>query len=287
MKPLLVVAIGGHALSPVSGDSTLAGERRAAALAAAQLAPLAQHYRLLLLHGNGPQVGRLLAADDDLGDLDIRVAQTQGELGYLLAAALGAVTGMPAAALLTRVQVDPTSSAEPEKPVGPLLTAAPAHAHVAVAGGFRRTVPSPQPQAVIEMTAIASLLEQGHVVAGGGGGVPVLADGTPVAGVIDKDRVAALLAIELGAEALLIGTDVDGVYRDFGTAAARHLPRLSPQQARALLAQGGLGVGSMQPKVESALRFVTATGRPASIGAMAELEAVQQGRAGTRVQVPS
>jgi carbamate kinase len=232
-------------------------------------------------------VGRLLGPDEDVSNLDIRVAQTQGELGYLLVAAMEAAGAAPALALVTRVRVDPRTDpeADPLKPIGPVLPQRPAGPALPRPDGkgWRRAVPSPRPLAVLEQAQIERLLEHGHLVAGGGGGIAVTAAGEPVSGVIDKDRVAALLAIALGAEALLIGTDVDAVQRQFGTPDAAPIRVLDGSGARAGLAAGDFAPGSMGPKVESALDFAEATGRIAAIGALGQLEAVLDGASGTRI----
>ncbi len=270
--PLLVVALGGNALNPPAGDQGYAAERAAAALAARSLATLAaQGWRLLVVHGNGPQVGRLLRDDADSGNLDIHVAQTQGELGYLLAEALEQASGQPTVALVTRALVDPADPAfgAPTKPIGPLLPTRPAQGPaVQLAGGWRRTVASPHPQTVVEERAIATLLREQHVIAGGGGGIALVrtaAGSQGLAGVIDKDWMAARLAIALDARALVYATNVAGVEDGHGAPGARLQPRLTVAQARALLTAGVLGEGSMAPKVESAVDFVSATGRPARI----------------------
>ncbi len=285
-RDLLVVAIGGHALSSPAADATLAGERAAAAAAGLELARLATDRRLLLVHGNGPQVGRLLGDDASLDELDIRVAQTQGELGYLLASGLEAGADERVVALLTRVRVEAGKVGDPEKPIGPILRERPGGPHTELSGGrgWRRTVPSPLPLEVLECAEIRTLLQTSHVVAGGGGGVPVAADGTAVPGIVDKDRVAALLAIELGAAALVIGTDVDAAYLEFDTPSARRIERLSPAEAERLLAGGAFAPGSMAPKVASAAAFAAATGRPAVIAAMGQLGPALAGRAGTLIQ---
>lgn len=270
-EPLRVIALGGNALSPPGGAQAYGIERAAAAAAARRLAALAAGgHRLLVVHGNGPQVGRLLRSDADAEDLDLHVAQTQGELGYLLAEALERATGAPCAALVTRVLVDPADPAfaTATKPIGPLLPARPpTGSALAMAGGWRRAVASPRPLAVVERAAVATLLQAHHVIAGGGG-IAIARSGPStqgLAGVIDKDRVAALLAVALGAQALLFATDVGGVEDEHGSARARLRRRLTVAEAQALLAAGDLGAGSMAPKVESALAFVTATRRPAVI----------------------
>lgn len=272
-RPLLVVALGGNALSPpAAADQDYATERAIVAQTGRALTHLAQRFRLVIVHGNGPQVGRLLRseADPTRSNLDIHVAQTQGELGYLLMAALDA----PVACLVTRVRVgaDPGPAL---KPIGPILETPPEACAdaVTVDGGWRRVVPSPRPSAVLETAAIAALLPTHHVIAGGGGGVPLTENGAPVSAVVDKDWVAGLLAVALGAEHLVFATDVDGVYEGFGSANARRLTRLTPERGRQLLQDGSLGTGSMAPKVASALDFVTATGRTAHVCALADMQA--------------
>lgn len=269
---LLVIALGGNALSPPAGDQGYAVERAAVAVAARQLAALcANGRRLLIVHGNGPQVGRLLGSEADTGNLDIHVAQTQGELGYLLAEALELASATPTVALVTRALVDPADPAfgAPTKPIGPLLPTRPESGPaVQLAGGWRRTVASPHPQAVAEERAIATLLREQHVIAGGGGGIALARTAQSsrgLAGVIDKDWIAARLAIAFDAQALVFATNVAGVEDGHGTPQARLRARLTVAQARALLAAGVLGAGSMAPKVESAVDFVAATGRPALI----------------------
>jgi len=269
---LLVIALGGNALSPPADDQGYATERAAAASAARSLAALgAGDHRLLIVHGNGPQVGRLLGSAADTGNLDIHVAQTQGELGYLLAEALELASATPTVAVVTRALVDPADPAfgAPTKPIGPLLAARPPSGPaVQLPGGWRRTVASPHPQAVVEERAIATLLREQHVIAGGGGGIALArtAQGSQgLAGVIDKDWIAARLAVAFNAQMLVFATNVTGVEDAHGTAQARLRSRLSVAQARELLAAGVLGAGSMAPKVESAVAFVAATGRPALI----------------------
>ena len=290
--PLVVVALGGNAVSPPAGDPSLATERTLLARTAGEIATLAADgRRLLVVHGNGPQVGRLLALDGDLAQLDVRVAQTQGELGYLLAEALERRLGAPCAALVTRVLVDAgdTAFAAPTKPVGDLLAAPPPGvpcARTPDGRGWRRVVASPRPTAVLERDAIAALLGRGHVVAGGGGGVPLAsAPGgrRALAAVVDKDWVAALLAIALDAARLVFVTDVSHAFDDFHGARAP-IARMTATEARARLARGVFAPGSMAPKIESAVQYVEASGRAAIVASPGSVQAAVAGLTGTRVE---
>ncbi|GAB4334017.1 MAG: carbamate kinase [Dehalococcoidia bacterium] len=290
--PLTVVALGGNALSPPGDARWLDNERAVVNAAAAELATLAgEGSRLLVVHGNGPQAGRLLSAQAGGGSeiLDICVAQTQGELGYLLAASLEAHPGVGATvAVITRTIVDPTDPAfdDPTKPIGPVLAEQPTgFPAVEVPGrlGWRRVVASPRPLRVVEGAAIARLLEGAHVVAGGGGGVPVTGEGAPVAAVIDKDWVAALLAIELHARQLVFVTDVPHAADGFGTIEARPIRKMHVSEARERLAAGMFAAGSMGPKVASAIEFVEAVGRRSVITTIGEMAAALRGERGTTI----
>ena len=290
---LIVVALGGNAVSPPAGRLGLAEERRRIAWAAAELAVEARRgVRLLLVHGNGPQVGRLLAAPG-LGDpdqLDVHVAQTQGELGYLLAAGLDLALGAACSvAVVTRVLIareDPALAA-PTKPVGMVLAERPQGVpavRTPDGTGWRRVVASPRPTAVLEERAIATLLADHHVIAGGGGGVPLAGDAgscAPVAAVVDKDWVASLLARRLGATALVFVTDVTHAFEDFGAPGARALARLTTAAARTQLGRGTFAPGSMAPKIEAAVEFVEASGRPAVIAPLGGLAPALHGEEGT------
>jgi len=280
-RPLLVLALGGNALSPPRrGNDDYAIERAITARSAVRLNHLGnQGYRLLIVHGNGPQVGRLLRQDPAHGNLDIHIAQTQGELGYLLAAAIEA----PTVCLLTRVIVG-ADPGPPVKPIGPVLDKRPeGTAAVQTDSGWRQIVPSPRPSTVVERQAIGELLARYHVIAGGGGGVPRTPSGTPLDGVVDKDWVASLLAIELSAEHLVFATDVTGVYENAAQQEGDPVADLSPSSARALIDSGAVTAGSMAPKLESAVEFVVATGRPAQICALDQIEQALAGTAGTTV----
>lgn len=309
----VVVALGGNALLRRGETPSAEAQRRNLHPAASALAAVAREHAMVVTHGNGPQVGLLALQAESAGEgkggtalpLDVLGAQTQGMIGYLiedeLRDALG--EGREVATLLTQVVVDEQDPAfdHPTKPIGPVYSRAQAE-QVAATRGFvvaadgahwRRVVPSPEPQRILEIGAIRLLLTAGVVViCAGGGGVPVIAD--PAGGwrgveaVVDKDLSAALLADTLDADALLLLTDVDAVYRDWGTDRARAIRRATAGSLRA----ESFAAGSMGPKVEAACRFVAgrtdAAGRPArfaSIGALAEVGEMLSGQAGTRISV--
>lgn len=295
----LVVALGGNALlrrgQPLEAEVQRANLREAARA----IADLAVTNELVLTHGNGPQVGLLALEADAYEDvdpypLDVLGAESQGMIGYLIVQALRTETDASVVALLTEVVVDPDDPAfdRPTKPIGPVYGAAEVqeiaaeHGWTVAADGeyFRRVVPSPQPRDIVELEAIEMLLNAGCiVVCAGGGGIPVVRDGGRLSGVeavIDKDLTAALLAEQLGADRLLILTDVPHVERGWRTAEASPLGDTTPADLRRL----EFAAGSMGPKVDAACRFVERTGGEALIGALAQLEAVAAGRAGTRVR---
>ena len=253
-----------------------------------------------MTHGNGPQVG-LLALQGDAYDavapypLDVLGAETEGMIGYLLDQELvNALGGRPVATLLTQVIVDrdDPAFALPTKPIGPVYDRETADRLAAERGWavapdgpyHRRVVASPEPRSIVELTTLRLLVEAGVlVVCVGGGGIPVAVDRDGrlcgVEAVIDKDLAAALLARGLGADALLMLTDVPAVQAGWGTPEARELAHVSPSELREL----SFAQGSMGPKVEAACRFVEATGGFAGIGALADARAILQRRRGTRI----
>jgi carbamate kinase len=295
-RPTLVVALGGNALlrRGERPEPVVQAERAAAAMVA--LAPLAASHRLVITHGNGPQVGLLaqeIPRDVSPAGLDVLDAETEGWIGYLLEQGLENACGAPVATVLTQTLVDPDDPAfgRPEKPIGPLLDSATAHRLAVERGwfvgrdgeGWRRLVPSPQPQAIIEKRAIELLLDGGVVVVcGGGGGIPVVAEHGRLRGVsavIDKDLTAALIARDLRADALVLLTDVAGVLDGWGTEGARLVRRLPVSVAR----RSAFAAGTMGPKVEACCRFVEGGGRFAAIGALDDAEAVVAGILGTTI----
>ena len=296
---LTVVALGGNALLRKGERGTAAEQRANLADTFEAIAPLLRGTPVVLTHGNGPQVGNVLLRQE-LGSAEapplplyLAVAQTQAEIGALMASEITPAAGREAVVVLTRVVVaaDDPAFASPSKPVGPFYDAARAQELQGERGwqmredagrGWRRVVPSPRPLEILELESVRALLATGAVaVACGGGGIPVVrregrADG--VDAVIDKDHASALLAAGLGADRLLILTQVSAVERDFGTPDAEPLRQLSPARDERLL--GDLPAGSMRPKVEAAFAFVQETGGEATI---TSAEALRNGEAGTRI----
>ncbi|HVM95353.1 MAG TPA: hypothetical protein VMT89_03135 [Candidatus Acidoferrales bacterium] len=289
---IVVVALGGNAISPPRGNLTFDLERKLINRAATELAELgASGARLLVVHGNGPQVGRLLT-DESGEDLDIRVAQTQGELGYLIVEALSRHLGSDSAvAVVTRAIIDPNDPAfaHPMKPIGAVLATPPSDMPAQPmldGGGWRRVVASPRPLAVVEQTAISALLATHHVVAGGGGGIPLCVSGgarSARSAVVDKDWVAAHLATSLGAAKLLFITDVACAFDHFGESGQKPIVTMTVGEARERLARETFARGSMAPKIESAVQFVAATGQQATIAALGSLASALSGSSGTTI----
>lgn len=295
----LVIALGGNALlrrgEPLEAETQRANVQQAAHA----IAELAGEHELVLTHGNGPQIG-LLALEADAYravepyPLDVLGAESQGMIGYLIVQALLGETDANVVAILTQVAVDADDAAfaEPTKPIGPVYTKGEARRIVAEHGWevardgehYRRVVPSPQPREIVELDSIEGLLRQGSiVVCAGGGGIPVVRDGSGLRGVeavIDKDLTAALLAEQVNADRLVIITDVPYVERGWETATPAPIERVTPPELRRL----EFASGSMAPKIEAACRFVERTGRDAIIGSLAELAEVAAGRRGTVVQ---
>jgi carbamate kinase len=302
----ILIALGGNALIRAGERGTWEEQRRNALEAARAVAELrGAGHQIVLAHGNGPQVG-LLALQQERGEpdapalpFDAMVAMTQGEIGYLLQDALATVDpGMPTATVLTRARVaadDSAFSAPPTKPIGPFYDESEARRLAAERGwdigpdagrGWRRMIASPRPVEVLEHHQIELLARSGTVViAGGGGGIPVarVHDGFQgLDAVIDKDRCATELALEIGAGLLILTTDVARVSFDYGTRWQRDMARLTISDAIRHLRDGDFPAGSMGPKIEAAVRFASGTGR-AAITDPANLMSVLEGRAGTLI----
>lgn len=299
----IVVALGGNALLQRGQPLTADNQRANVRVAARAIAEIAPDNELVIAHGNGPQVGLLALQSAAYTEvpaypLDVLGAQSEAMIGYVIEQELGNILPpeQPFATVLTMVEVDPADPAfaEPTKPIGPVYDAETANRMAAERGwsiapdgtGFRRVVASPEPRRIFEIGPIRTLLDAGTIViCAGGGGIPTAFDeaGTTLSGieaVIDKDLASALLAEQLRADLLVIATDVDGVYADYGTPHARLLSEVTPAELAGL----ALPPGSMRPKVRAACRFVERTGRPAAIGSLADIAALVSGTRGTRVR---
>jgi len=302
----VVAALGGNALLKRGEPLTAENQRANARTACEALAPVALEHELVISHGNGPQVGLLALMGSaytavEEYPLDLLGAQTEGMIGYLIEQELGNLlpADRPLATLLTMIEVDgdDPAFADPTKPIGPIYEQEEAGRLAAAKGwtfkpdgeSFRRVVPSPRPRRIFELRPIRSLLEQGAVViCAGGGGIPTRHTDEPapagkrlvgVEAVIDKDLASALLAIDLGADVLLIVTDVDAAYSGWGTPEQRPIRRADP----ATLRSEGFASGSMGPKVLAACEFAERTGKRAMIGSMTDTPALLAGTAGTTV----
>jgi carbamate kinase len=297
----LVIALGGNALLRRGEPMTANVQRTNVRSAVQALAPIVLKNKVVITHGNGPQIG-LLALQQvankgfDPFPLDVLGAQTEGMIGYLIEQELDNVLppGKLVASLLTRVLVDQRDSAfeNPTKFVGPLYDRTRADELVRQRGwlfrqdgtGWRRVVSSPAPIEILEAGVISLLVEQDvTVICAGGGGIPVIrqTDGSEIGveAVIDKDHASALLARLIGADGLVMLTDVAAVQLEFGTPNARAIRHATPT----MLADHAFPAGSMGPKVNAACSFANQTGKFAAIGALDEISAILEGRAGTRI----
>jgi len=307
----VVVALGGNAMLRRGAQDTFEEMYRAARDAAEHIADIAAAgWEVVVTHGNGPQVGRILLQQEAAAGvvhpmpLDVCGAESQGQIGYLLQVTIGDVffereMERPVATILTlaRVRPDDPAFATPTKFVGPFYAEEEARSLEAERGytmkadphgGWRRVVASPRPYSIVETPVIRRLVAEGVIViAGGGGGVPVVEDGPRLIGkegVVDKDLAAAILAHEVEATTLLILTDVKKVQRAYGSLLPEDLDRMSVAEAEALLRKGEFGAGSMGPKVEAAAGFVKAGGMRAVIADLADALPALLGHAGTTIE---
>ncbi|MBR9975019.1 MAG: carbamate kinase [Bacteroidetes bacterium] len=311
MSRTALIAIGGNSLIRAGERGTIDEQlANAHATARALASMVARGWRIVITHGNGPQVGAaLLRSERAAGEvythpLDVCVATTQSEIGYLLQRAmefelrqLGLTT--PVLTVLTQVRVDPDDPAftDPTKPIGPFYTKKEADEKQRRLGwnvvedsarGWRRVVPSPEPQEVFEQPIIHKLMDDGMIViACGGGGIPVIEhEGHRVEGseaVIDKDRASALLAAALGVDLFVISTDARQVYVDFKKPTQRGLDRVTADELQQYYDEGQFPPGSMGPKVESALRFVRGSGKDVIITSYEHLVDALDGHDGTLI----
>jgi len=300
----VVVALGGNALLRRGQLMSVENQRENVGVACDHIVAIAEHHDLVISHGNGPQIGLLAleeAAYEDAPDapLDVLGAETQGMIGYLVEQELGnrLPFDKPLASLLTMIEVDPgdPAFADPTKPIGPVYGKSEAEALAAKRGwafkpdgdAMRRVVPSPVPKRIFEARPIRWLLERGCVViCAGGGGIPTAyrSDGqlVGVEAVIDKDHASGLLARDVDADILIMATDATAAFVEFGTPQARAIAEAHPHVLLDAY-EPEFAAGSMLPKILAACDFALATGKPAVIGALADIDAMLAGTAGTRI----
>jgi carbamate kinase len=312
MAKTVVMAIGGNSLIADPSHQTVGDQYQAAVATCAHVATMlqAEDLRLVVTHGNGPQVGFILrrselaAPELHMVPLDSCVADTQGALGYHLQRAMHNEfrrRGVPRTpvTVVTQVLVDPQDPAlkNPNKPIGSFMSKEQAELHRVKDGwdlvedsgrGWRRVVASPKPRAILELEAVRALLDRGFVVvAGGGGGIAVVEDSqgdlSGVAAVIDKDLASSLLANQLGAETLIISTAVERVCLDFGKPSQRSLDRMTLAEAKRYIGEGHFKPGSMLPKIQAVVNFLEGGGREAIITDPEHMAAALKGQAGTRI----
>ncbi|HDP95384.1 MAG TPA: carbamate kinase [Candidatus Aminicenantes bacterium] len=310
-KRTALVAFGGNAMLPAGSRGTASEQYRNARNAAALMAEIVRKgYELVIVHGNGPQVGNILLQMEAGANItppmpiDICDAMTEGSMGYLLERALinelrKRSIDKEVVTMLTQVVVDRNDPAfsRPTKPIGPFYPDFRARQlrrenrweMVEDAGrGFRRVVPSPHPIDIVPKRAIRTLLDNGVIViSAGGGGIPVHINGSGylegVEAVIDKDFAASLIAREEGVDLFVILTGVDRVYENFGTPEAKPVRVMSLSRARAMLEAGQFPAGSMAPKIKAAMEYIEAGGREVLITSAEKLKAAMIGRSGTRI----
>ena len=302
-RDVVVIALGGNTLLGEHGPWTIEEQRAVIeATASSVVASIHAGYQVVLTHGNGPQVGNLLIQQEMVPEtpqlpLDVLVAETQAQIGYLLQQALDNELNesRDVMTIVTQTLVDPDDAAfgDLTKPIGPFYSEVEAAKKPfetrAVSSGtrpYRRVVPSPDPIEIIEVDEIVRLVERGNlVICAGGGGIPVIREEglRGVEAVIDKDLTTQLLATELGAERLVLLTDVEYAYESFHTSDQRPIREVMPVELRRHLENDEFGAGSMRPKVDACLRFIEEGGRLAAITALDSLEDALAGNAGTRL----
>jgi carbamate kinase len=310
MEKSLLVAVGGNSLIRAGQKGTIPEQYANAQVVCREIAELAARgYRIVVTHGNGPQVGsQLLRSEAGSSQtytvpLDVCVAMTQGEIGYILQTTLQSILRerrlpIPVAAIITQVLVDGSDPAftQPVKPIGPYYSEQSALRKKEELGwdvvedaarGYRRVVPSPRPCGILELDIIHECLSRSTIViAAGGGGIPVVRNNGSIRGVeavIDKDRASALLATQLALERMLISTDVEQVQLHFKKPQQQPLGSISISQAQAFIAEGHFREGSMRPKIEAAIEFLRSGGKEVIITDPGHLVPALEGRAGTHI----
>ncbi len=304
-KDTLLVALGGNALIRKGQAGTVEEQFANLKVPVRQIARLSRKYRIIITHGNAPQVGNLLLQQEACDQvprlpLEILVAQTQGQIGYMIEStldselmALGVITQKPLVSLISYVVVDENDPAfgEPLKPIGPVYSEEKAvflsFPTRKTARGSRRVVASPKPVTIVEKREIKDLIKRDFIViCCGGGGIPVIREGRSFCGVdavIDKDLASAKLAEEVGVDVFLIATDVEGVALNYGTEKQEYLRTLTSKEALRYREEGHFPSGSMWPKIEAAMEFLKCGGTRAVITSINAIEEAISGRAGTEI----
>ena len=302
-KETLLVALGGNALIRKGQEGTVEQQFDNLKLPIRQIARLSEKYRIIITHGNGPQVGNLLIQQECCDavpklPLEILVAQTQGQIGYMIESTLdselmklGANAAQHLVSLISYVVVDEKDPAfdSPAKPIGPVYTKREAAAASGLfrktAKGYRRVVISPKPVTIVEKREIKKLIDMDFIViCCGGGGIPVIREGRTFSGVdavIDKDLASAKLAEEVGVDIFVIASDVKGAALHYGEPEQKFLSMVTLEEAAQYLAEGHFPPGSMGPKIEAAMQFVKNCGKRAVITYIKDIEAAVEGKAGT------
>jgi carbamate kinase len=308
-RPIAIVAMGGHAFMQPGEIGDIEQHHHNARIIGERLMVLIRRgYNIVITHGNGPQVGyqliknEMAAGEAPAWPMDVLVAETEGSLGYILQQALlnqlrAKQIDRYVVTVVTQVLCDPADPAfrQPTKPIGPFLTEAVARQRERDLGwavredktrGWRRVVPSPEPVKVVQRWMIRDAARQGHIViAGGGGGIPIMksnaGDYVGVEAVLDKDLTASLLGQEIDAEFLIILSDVPNAYLDYGTEQQRPLNAVTLEEVERYIDEGHFPAGSMGPKVEAIRRFLRAGGKRGLITSPIELPDALEGRAGT------
>jgi len=301
-KPVLLVALGGNALIRKGQVGTIEEQFANLKVPIAQIARLSRDYRIIVTHGNGPQVGSLLLQQESCNavprlPLEILVAQTQGQIGYMIESTLDealmamGTNSQPLVSLISYVVVDENDRAfkSPSKPVGPVFNEKEAaglpYPTMKTSKGCRRVVASPKPVTIVEKREIGKLIDDGFIViCCGGGGIPVVRAGRTFDGVdsvIDKDLASACLAKEVGVDFFVIATDVEGVALNFGQPDQRYLSVVSLAEAARYIVEGRFSAGAMLPKVEAAMQFIDNGGKRAVITRLDRIAEAVSGKAGT------
>jgi carbamate kinase len=304
-KQTLLIALGGNALIRKGQEGTIEEQFENLQVPIRQIARLSREYKIIITHGNGPQVGNLLLQQESCTEvprlpLEILVAQTQGQIGYMIESSLdtalmelGVWTKQLLITLISYVVVDEKDPAfqDPTKPIGPVLSGEQGKALPyptrEVPGGIRRVVASPKPVTVVEKREIRNLVDKDYIViCCGGGGIPVIREGRAFHGVdavIDKDLASAKLAEEIRVDVFLIATDVKGVALDYGGPDQRFLRKMTLAEATQYMEEGHFPPGSMGPKIEAAVQFIKKRGKRALIASIEVIESAVAGTAGTEI----